>query len=39
LFGLAGAFAGFLLWPAIVLHLILTTLLIWVVSTKDDLIE
>ncbi len=32
--GLAGDFAGFLLWPAVVLHLILTTLLIWV-YTQD----
>jgi hypothetical protein len=32
--GFAGAFAGVLLWPAVVLHLILTTLLIWV-STRD----
>jgi hypothetical protein len=27
--GLAGGFAGILLWPAIVLHLALTTMLAW----------
>jgi hypothetical protein len=37
--GFAGTFTGVLLWPAVVLHLILTLLLIWVVSTKDDTIE
>ena len=36
--GFAGA-TGVLLWPAVVLHLILTMLLIWVVSTKDGTIE
>jgi len=37
--GFAGTFTGVLLWPAVVLHLILTMLLIWVVFTKDDAIE
>jgi hypothetical protein len=37
--GFAGAFTGVLLWPAVVLHLILTMLLIWVVFTKDNAIE
>ena len=31
--GFAGTFTGVLLWPAVVLHVILTTLLIWV-STR-----
>ena len=37
--GFAGTFTGVLLWPAVVLHLILTMLLIWVLFTKDDAIE
>ena len=37
--GFAGTFTGVLLWPAVVLHLILTMLLIWLVFTKDDAIE
>jgi hypothetical protein len=37
--GFAGTFTGVLLWPAVVLHLILTMLLIGVVFTKEDAIE
>jgi hypothetical protein len=37
--GLAGVFTGPLLWPAVVLHLILTMLLARVVFTKDDTVE
>ncbi len=32
--GFAGGLTGILLWPAVVLHMILTALLTWV-STKD----
>jgi hypothetical protein len=32
--GFASAFIGVLLWPAVVLHVILTTLLIWL-SIRD----
>jgi FtsH-binding integral membrane protein len=33
--GFASAFIGVLLWPAVVLHVILTTLLIWL-SIRDQ---
>ena len=33
--GFAGGFTGILLWPAVVLHAILTALLTWV-STNDE---
>ena len=33
--GFAGEFTGLLLWPAVVLHVILTALLIWAWSKKS----
>ncbi len=34
--GLAGGFAGVLLWPAVVLHLILTALLVRALASSNE---